>query len=329
MGNHNTEDCGKLKRKPLKERLDFVKSTQLCFRCLKEGHFSKDCDAVCKISSRRHNILLHDDSRQINKQVNPEAPREEPEDVSANATTSQFDTTCTGDKVAMPVVPVKIRGSNGDIETYAFIDLGCDISLIRRDLYDKLGRKGTPASYIMTTLNASEKTNGQFKTTLSLFSIDNETHVKAPAVTVDKIPLQLYAMFSEDGINKWKNLQGIKLPKTKAVQIELVIGSNVSEEAWTLDERRGQPGEPTSRLTVFGWTIVGPCKHADGTEFQVNWIATDHLQNKLKMQWEFDFQDFQENKEMMSKEDCQALEINYLVPGQTNKENFQNAIPNT
>ena len=51
MGNHNTEDCGKHKRKPLKERLHFVKSMQLCFRCLKEGHYSKDCDAVCKICS--------------------------------------------------------------------------------------------------------------------------------------------------------------------------------------------------------------------------------------------------------------------------------------
>ena len=116
----------------------------------------------------------------------------------------------------MPVVPVKIRGNNGNIETYAFINSGCDISLIRRDLYDKLGLKGTPASYTMKTLNASEKTNSQYKTTLSLFSVDNETHVKAPAVTVDKIPLQLHAMISEDDINKWKHLQGIKLSKTKA-----------------------------------------------------------------------------------------------------------------
>ena len=308
MCNHNTEDCGRLKKKPLEERLNFVKSTQLCFRCLKEGHYSKDCDAVCKICSRRHNILLHDESRQVSRQVKTEVPRGEPDDVSANATTSQFDTAHTVDKVAMPVVPVKIHGNNGDIETYAFIDPGCDISLIRRDLYDKLELEGTLASYTMKTLNASERTNSQFKTTLSLFSLDNETHVKAPAVTVDKIPLQLYAMISEDDISKWKHLEGIELPRTKSTQIGLIIGSNVSEAAWTLDERRGHPGEPTGRLTVFGWTIVGPCKHNDSTEFQANWITVDHLQDKLKMQWEFDFQDFQENKEMMSKEDHEALQ---------------------
>ena len=228
-------------KKPLEERLNVVKSTQLCFRCVK-GHYSKDCDAVCKICSRRHNILLHDESRQVSRQVKTEVPRGEPEDVSANATTSHFDTAHTVDKVAMPVVPVKIHGNNGDIETYAFINPGCDISLIRRDLYDKPELEGTPASYTMNTLNAAERTNSQFKTTLSLFSLDNETQVKAPAVTVDKIPLHLYAMISEDDISKWKHLEGIELPRTKSTQIGLIIGSNVSEAAWTLDERRGHPG---------------------------------------------------------------------------------------
>ena len=308
MCNHNTEDCGRLKKKPLEERLNFVKSTQLCFRCLKEGHYSKDCDAVCKICTRHHNILLHDESRQVSRQVKTEVPRGDPEDVSAIATTSQFDIAHTIDKVAMPVVPVKIHGNNGDIETYAFIDPGCDISLIRRDLYDKLKLEGTPASYTMKTLNASERKNSQFKTKLSLFSLDNETHAKTPAVTVDKIILQLYAMISEDDISKWKHLQGIEFSRTKSTQIGLIIGSNVSEAAWTLDERRGHPGEPTNHLTVFGWTIVGPCKHNDSTEFQANWITVNHLQDKLKMQWEFDFQDLQENKEMMSKEDHETLQ---------------------
>ena len=40
---HTLSNCEELKKKPLEERLDSVKSMGLCFGCLSEGHYSKNC----------------------------------------------------------------------------------------------------------------------------------------------------------------------------------------------------------------------------------------------------------------------------------------------
>ena len=46
-------------------------------------------------------------------------PSVELKDISANAIASQVDAACTTERVAMPVVPVKIRGNREEIESYA------------------------------------------------------------------------------------------------------------------------------------------------------------------------------------------------------------------
>ena len=94
--------------------------------------------------------------------------------------------------------------------------------------------------------------------------------VQSDAVTVGKIPIDLNSMLVEEDFARYAHLQNVNLPKIESKQVGMIIGNNVSEAAWTLDEKRGQPGEPTARLTVFGWTVVGPYSTKNDTTFQVN-----------------------------------------------------------
>lgn len=60
-GEHVLETCNKLKGKPHKEKLDFLRSKGLCFSCLKYGHMSKLCKAKvsCEVCSLTNPTLLH------------------------------------------------------------------------------------------------------------------------------------------------------------------------------------------------------------------------------------------------------------------------------
>ena len=96
-------------------------------------------------------------------------------------------------------------------------------------------------------------------------------NVQVEAVTGVEIPIDTNSMLGEEDIARWKHLLNVNLPRIESTQVGLIIRSNVSEAAWTLDKKRGQPGEPTARLTAFGWTVVGPYSTQNDATFQVNW----------------------------------------------------------
>ena len=60
--NHEAKDC--LKVLDLAKRRDIIKTKNLCYVCLQEGHMASKCKAkLCSKCNRRHNIVLCDEER--------------------------------------------------------------------------------------------------------------------------------------------------------------------------------------------------------------------------------------------------------------------------
>ena len=61
INNHSTPDCGELAKKSYEERMEFVNTNKLCFRCAKHRELAKNCKSkmVCEISSKNHATVLH------------------------------------------------------------------------------------------------------------------------------------------------------------------------------------------------------------------------------------------------------------------------------
>lgn len=59
--NHALSVCNKIKELTNTERIDFLKSKGLCFRCFTFGHFSKYCKKrlKCQVCSQSHPDILH------------------------------------------------------------------------------------------------------------------------------------------------------------------------------------------------------------------------------------------------------------------------------
>ena len=63
---------------------------------------------------------------------------------------------------------------------------------------------------------------------------------------------------TDQDIKRWPHLQDINLPSIDETKVDLIIGCNVPEAFWVLEERRGNKGDPYAIRSLLGWTLIGP-----------------------------------------------------------------------
>lgn len=71
-----------------------------------------------------------------------------------------------------------------------------------------------------------------------------------------------------EDIEHWKHLSGIGLHSIENKEVRILIGSDVPEAFWVLEERRGGRGEPYAISSPMGWTVVGPTEPVEDRENQ-------------------------------------------------------------
>lgn len=50
----------------------------------------------------------------------------------------------------------------------------------------------------------------------------------------------------------------------------MIIGTNVPDAFWVLEERHGNRGEPYAIRTPLGWTLMGPMERSVGEDCHLN-----------------------------------------------------------
>ena len=80
---------------------------------------------------------------------------------------------------------------------------------------------------------------------LTVESLDgtDQVYVTRPW-TVDNLNASSRSIPSEQDARQWPHLQDIKLPSISEKEVRLVIGTNIPDAFWGLEERRGNRGEP-------------------------------------------------------------------------------------
>ncbi|KAJ8027843.1 hypothetical protein HOLleu_29913 [Holothuria leucospilota] len=73
----------------------------------------------------------------------------------------------------------------------------------------------------------------------------------------------------------------------------LLIGSDVPEAFWVMEERRGRRKEPFAIRSLLGWTLMGPVGPGRGTQMNVHHVryGDDLLSQQVAKFWETDFGD--------------------------------------
>ena len=183
------------------------------------------------------------------------------------------------------------------------------MSLCTSNLAATLGVVGKEVNFTLNTVNKSESQQRGMEMSLSVHSLDNKGSVDLERVwTVDEIPVSEDVIPTQKNMKSWPHLEDVEIPALESSKVSLLIGSDVPEVFWALEERRGKQKEPYAVRSILGWTLIGPTGPAVGATWNVNFTHSYMLQEQVERMWKTDFNDIDCNEqEEMSLEDKRAL----------------------
>ena len=239
---HRIWRCDKFRSLPYQDKRRLVRARVLCFKCLCNGHFAKQCPKTqfkCQVQgcNQEHNTLLHPNelspSSQVRTGIRNLVSRSTNTDFDAEEATNQLERAQVssaigvGEKVCLSVVPVKVKAKGGAgpvIKTYALLDSGSEVTLCHELLRKKLGVSGTELDFTLSGMTGSTKMNSQL-IDITVTSIDNEASVDLSNVrTVTEIPISGSCIARREDVRSWSHLNDIDLHELKDDDVMLVIG---------------------------------------------------------------------------------------------------------
>lgn len=279
MGNHPVAKCIKLSTASLDEKYDIVRSKRLCFRCLKPGHLSRDCQSRsnCRDCNKRHHTLLHgvnptNQTGQIQSYYSQgriqEAQNRHPVSVTATANASSVSLTSHGELTAITsskIVPVFVshRDYPGkEVKVYALLDDASDTTFVTNQVKEELGVPGVETNLSLSTMHGRRVISVSRIDGLTVERPDRRAKIDLPrAYTKEKIPSRRNQIPTPAIAERWSHLQRIKekIPELDTkIDIGLLIGCNCPKAIKPKEIITGKSEEPYAIRTLLGWCIVGP-----------------------------------------------------------------------
>ena len=296
--DHATASCQKFVGLDVRDRWSCVRRHRACFLCLEVGHRIDHCVSGIKCSkahcSGKHHPLLH-----VEPIVNQVAEQ------ATCAATMHY-----GTAVMLGVIPVKVRAHGKEIDTYAFLDNGSDVTLVTRDLLSSLGLEGTPSSMTLTTINGASQLQGNM-CELEVASMDENEMIKLDRVfALPSLPVNAPSHSISQEARRWPHLQELPFRELDDKRVTMLIGCDVPEAHWVLDQRLGSRKQPYAIKTLLGWVLLGPL-HGNTKRGTVNYarISEESIKDDIRRLYEAEFRDTEENEHSFSIEDRKAIEL--------------------
>lgn len=136
LDGHILEKCRKFSELSVDERLKWVREAGICFGCLKSKHRIADCTSRkrCGVGECRmkHHALLH-----TNRDKDRDKDRKGVDTLGSAREPSA--------EVLLKILPVRLRGPQGEVVIRALLDDGATATLIDRGIALKLGLRGPVA----------------------------------------------------------------------------------------------------------------------------------------------------------------------------------------
>nr|CAH8842548.1 unnamed protein product [Trichobilharzia regenti] len=319
--DHDLWECQRFLSMSHKERLAVSMRHKVCFNCLKLNHRADTCRAArgCDIvgCTRRHHKLLHNGDNSACQTVN-------------------YSSTESGTSF-LGYVPIRILGPKGFLDTYAFLDNGSDATLLLSHVARQIGLEGVNTlmqvtSFCGTTSQNSSKVDFEVESLTG----DYKTRVKS-AYTVESLPVKRPKTPSNEQMKKWPHLAEIPFLDVECKQVSLLIGTNVPEAHWVLEQRIGKSNQPFASLSVFGWYLLGSGNEYKEATSIFCLEESESVENKLLRMIEAEFQDKHSCERSSSEIDKEVLKAtdreirlrngHYEVP-LTWKEDWRRLPPN-
>ena len=162
--SHVVEDCERLKRAEMKERIKLISTSRLCFGCLGKNHLIKDCKRrkSCSVCKEDHPTILHGfrkkkDEDKDNKKKKDEESTENSEDNTTinNGCTEVISCNSMKRFVGMSIVSVELShpSSQSVIRTFALLDNCSEGTFVLNEVLEQLNVRGRETKITVKTMN--------------------------------------------------------------------------------------------------------------------------------------------------------------------------------
>ena len=253
---HPLYACNVFKKKSIHQRLAFVAHHELCCVCFSKEHATVNCpaDIVCKKCHLNHSTYIHVDDVIVNKDVDVNTVT--PVDILTNSSgttlaSNSADDMPSSDYTFMSTVSVVV---NESYKTHALLDSGSTNSFITSDAVKCLGLSGKTVIYRHSTVDAPCITTSTKVVSFILYSLDGTESLSMSNVfVVEEIPFT-YSHCRD--LCTYPHLSDVPISHVyPPAKVDLLIGQDNSEALVPLQVLKGNPGDPVSVLTKFGWNL--------------------------------------------------------------------------
>ena len=311
---HPLYACDVFKKKSINQRLAIVAHHKLCCVYFSKEHATVNCpaDICCKKCSLSHSTYIHVDDVIVNKDVdvNTVTPVDIPTNSSGTTLASNSaDDTPSSDYTFMPTVSVVV---NESYKTHALLDSGSTNSFITSDAVKCLALSGKTVTHKRSTVDTLCMTTSTKVVNFILYSLDGSKSLTMSNVfVVEEVP---YTYSPCRDLSAYPHLSDIPIsPVHPPAKVDILIGQDNSEALVPLQVLKGNPGDPFSVLTKFGWTLnsVVPGSSPDCVSLAVvsNFV---HTSIDAKVEVLSDIADVQVGSTLKSlsiSTDCEAVDV--------------------
>ncbi|XP_065078529.1 uncharacterized protein LOC135701618 [Ochlerotatus camptorhynchus] len=307
---HFNFQCTEFKQLTATQRAEKVRTTGLCFNCLRKGHQSKQCTSskTCRKCSRRHHTLLHDDNerdssqdvkanvaspknREINKQPAIVEPPVSVVDQSVSTTCSSNHVQTSKTVLLLTAVVQAIDKHNQPHPCRVLLDSGSQVNFVTEEMANRLGSPKMKANVPITGINAlrslaRDKVFVKFRSSYGDFQANIECLV-TPKVT-GTIPN------SRIDFSTWKFPDGIQLADPRFFcreKVDMLIGGELFFDILKPDHLSLGANLPQLRDTHLGWVVAGVINEpyvSNAAIQHANSASIDYIEELMHQFWKME-----------------------------------------
>ena len=274
-GQHGVWACESFQKMTVAKRWEVATQQKLCFRCLADGHRGEAClrSRVCGLNgcTSAHHRMHYEDKADDKASRNESAVGSDLSSTSVgraadegetgertHVTTTTMKLTAPSEFMVLQTVPVYLTNGSKQVKVNALLDEGSSRSYLNSDVAAELGVEGRPQELTVNVLNDNQEKLNFSVVEFTISSLDGTVHKSACAYTTEQVTGSMHVVDWNRHKSKGKHLKALKFPQVGPRPIvDLLIGVDLSDLLYLIEDVRGEPGEPIARLTPLGWTCIG------------------------------------------------------------------------
>lgn len=161
--------------------------------------------------------------------------------------------------ILFKILPVRIHGEGANfVDTFAFLDDGSSLTLMDRQIFEKLNLSGAAEPLHLQWTKGITRTEDSFRTTIAISgSGEKKRHVLTNVYAVDELDLPEQTVNAQRLKERYSHLRGLPIPDIVRGKPKILIGLQHSQLLLGSRNHVGEKDAPIASKTNLGWIVFG------------------------------------------------------------------------